>query len=191
MKLIGITGKTGSGKNHIAELLEKRGWRTLDLDLVAHQSLEILAERIEESLGPGLLSDGKIDRRELGRRVFSNPALLELLEKITYPWIEKETRRWIAEKPDIPAAIHAINLHKTSLPEDCDAVIWVNAPAGKRRKRVMKRDNRPWKELKGRFRSQNGLNPKLFSSRAEIYRVRNSGNDASLNASLDRILSRL
>lgn len=189
--LLGIAGKTGSGKNHVAELLEDRGWSTLDLDLVAHRSLDILAESIENRLGPGLLVNGSINRKELGRKVFTDPESLARLEQITYPWIEKETRRWIEENHGTPKAIHAINLHKTSLPEDCDAVIWVQAPLRKRKKRVMKRDNRPWSELKGRFRSQNGLNSKLFSKRADIYSVRNSGNDASLIASLETILRRL
>ena len=191
MKLIGIAGKTGSGKNYVAGLLEQKGWRSLDLDLVAHRALDSLSEIIEKKLGPGLLKNGSINRAELGRKVFSDQDALKLLEAITYPWIEKETRKWILEDPDTPAVIHAVNLHKTSLIKDCDAIIWVKASVFKRRKRVITRDKRSWKELKGRFRSQNGLNSKLFSQDAEIYNVRNSGNDASLNASLDLILHRL
>ena len=191
MLLIGISGKTGSGKNYVASLLEKRGFRSLDLDLVAHSVLDTLSDTIEQKLGPGLLIDGKINRKELGRLVFSDEKLLRVLENITYPEIEKETRKWLTEDPDIPAVIHAVNLYKTSLVKDCDAVIWLKASSFQRRRRVISRDKRPWKELKGRFRSQNGLNSKLFSQDAEVYSVRNSGNDASLTASLDRILRRL
>lgn len=191
MKLIGVAGKTGSGKNFVAELLEDRGWRTLDLDQVAHRSLDALSRTIENQFGSEVMGSEGINRKALGQRVFSEPALLSALENITYPWIEEETRRWLAESPDIPAVIHAINLHKTSLADECDCIIWVRAPFYLRRKRVMNRENRPWKELRGRFRSQNGLNPKLFSQHAEIYSVRNSGNVASLNNALDRILSRL
>jgi len=191
MLLIGVAGKTGSGKNYVAGLLEQRGFRSLDLDLVAHRALDTLADTIEGELGPGLIRNGIIDRKELGQRVFSSPERLALLEHLLYPRIELETKKWISEEPETSAVIHAVNLHKTSLVKECDAIIWVKASALKRRKRVISRDNRPWNELKGRFRSQNGLNPKLFSSDAEIYSVRNSGNDVSLNASLDRILRRL
>ncbi len=191
MLLIGIAGKIGSGKNHVASLLEKRGFRSLDLDLVAHGVLDSLSETIERKLGPGLLIDGKLNRKELGRQVFSDENMLKNLENITYPVIEDETRKWLVEDPDVPAVIHAVNLHKTSLVKECDAVIWVKASFFQRRRRVISRDKRPWKELKGRFRSQNRLNSKLFSQDAEIYSVRNSGNDASLTASLDRILRRL
>jgi len=191
MLLLGLAGKTGSGKNYVAALLEERGFRALDLDLVGHRALDSLAETIEQKLGPGLIRDGKIDRKELGHRVFTSPEKLALLESLLYPRIEMETKKWISEEPETSAVIHAVNLHKTSLVKECDAVIWVKASALKRRKRVISRDKRPWNELKGRFRSQKGLNPKLFSSDAEIYSVRNSGNDASLNASLERILRRL
>ena len=189
--LIGIAGKTGAGKNYIASLLEKRGWRVLDLDLVAHQSLNVLAEDIESTFGPGLLKNGVIDRRQLGGIVFAQTAALMKLEEITYPWIEEETRKWIAEDPQKPAAIHAINLHKTHLAKTMKALIWVWAPIWVRKRRVMKRDKRSWNDLKGRFKAQKRLSPKLFSSCAEIYSVRNSKNKAALERRLDRILDRL
>lgn len=189
--VVGIAGKTGAGKNRVASLLEQRGWRTLDLDVVAHQALEVLGDEIESRLGPGLLENGSISRRRLGSLVFSDPRSLEVLEKITYPWIENEARRWISDEPSVPAALHAVNLHKTSLPEDFDALIWVTAPAYVRKRRVMKRDNQSWSELKGRFHSQKSLTPKLFFHNAETYTVRNSGNDVSLGASLDRIVKEL
>ncbi|MDF1568451.1 MAG: dephospho-CoA kinase [Spirochaetaceae bacterium] len=189
--LIGIAGKIGSGKSHVARLLEERGWRTLDLDIVAHRALKEKTREIVDIFGDGLLVDGHIDRKALGHLVFSDEESLRRLEEVTYPWIEEKTREWIAEDKETPAAIHAINLHKTKLHEECDAVIWVSAPRRVRKKRVAKRDNRPWKELKDRFRSQKALNPKVFSQHAEIYSVRNSKNDASVNASLERVLRRL
>ena len=191
MLILGVAGKTGSGKNYVAGLLEKRGFRSLDLDDVAHRALDALSEEIEARLGPGLIQNGKINRKELGRRVFTDKNALKILENLTYPWIEEETLKWISESPQQPAIIHGVNLHKSSLVEKCDAIIWVSAPFILRRRRVISRDKRSWKELKGRFRSQKGLSPKLFSQDAEIYSVRNSGNDASLNVSLNRILSRL
>ena len=130
--ILGIAGKTGAGKNKVAEILEQKGFRTLDLDVVAHRALDAMAQRINTELGGGLLENGVIQRSELGKRVFDDKTreknALALLEGITYPWIEDETRRWLAEKPDENAAIHAINLHKTSLPDICDAIIWVSAP---------------------------------------------------------------
>lgn len=189
--LIGIAGKTGAGKNFIADLLKERGWRVLDLDAVGHRVLDVHAEDIETAFGPGLLKDGVIDRRQLGRIVFAQSAALMRLEKLTYPWIEEETRKWIEEHPERPAAIHAVNLHKTQLMKKLNALIWVWAPVWVRKRRVMERDGQSWKDLKGRFRAQRRLSPKLFSSYAEIYNVRNSKKRAVLERRLDRILDRL
>ena len=189
--LIGIAGKTGAGKNYVASLLEERGWRVLDLDEVAHRALDARAGEIEAALGPGLLKDGAVDRRRLGEIVFSRRTALTALEEITYPWIEEQTRKWLDEEPGRPAAVHAINLHKTNLPEEMTALLWVWAPPWVRRRRVMERDGRSWKDLKGRFEAQKGLGPKLFSSRAETFNVRNSKNRAALERRLDRVLDRL
>jgi len=139
MLLIGLAGKTGSGKNYVAGLLEQRGFRALDLDLVAHRVLDTLGETIEEKFGPGLVRDGIIDRKELGQRVFSNREQLVLLESLLYPRIELEAKKWISEEPDTSAVIHAVNLHKTSLVKECDAIIWVKASTLKRRKRIISR----------------------------------------------------
>ncbi len=190
--LIGLAGKTGAGKNHVAALLEERGWRTLDLDPVGHRALEALSGRVEEALGPGLLAeDGSVNRRVLGQKVFGDARALETLESIVYPWIERETRRWLEEEPDTPGAVHGVNLHKTRIPEECRLILWVHAPFFVRWKRVMGRDGLPWRDILGRFRSQRALGPKLFSRDAEIYTVRNSGNARRLHRRLDRILRRL
>jgi len=191
MKLIGVAGKIGSGKNYVADILERRGWRALDLDAMAHRALGVFKSEIVQAIGSDILVNGHIDRERLAAKVFTSPQCLEKLEKITYRWIEDETRRWIESKPAVPAVIHAINLHKTSLPKICDAIIWVKASRYARKNRVIHRNHQPWEQIKGRFVSQKRLSPKLFSSHAEIYSVRNSGNDASLNASLDRIFHRL
>ena len=190
--LIGIAGLIGSGKSHAAAKLEERGWRTLDLDLVAHRVLEGSANEVEAALGPGLLTeDGKVNKPTLANIVFSSPDHLARLEAITYPRIERETLNWIDQPDPRPAAVHAVNLHKTALPELCALIIWVYAPFIIRRRRVISRDSRPWSSLKARFRSQKALNPKLFSGRAETYSVGNCGNDKRLEAALNRILGRL
>ncbi|MCG8453817.1 MAG: dephospho-CoA kinase [Spirochaetales bacterium] len=189
--VIGIAGKTGAGKNRVAELLLQQGWRALDLDLVAHEALDALAPALKDSFGPSILKENRVDRRALGQLVFQNGEKLKQLEKLTYPWIEKACQEWVESQPSIPAAVHGVNLHKTAIPEHVDAIIWVYAPYFQRKKRVMKRDQRCWKELKGRFRQQKRLSPKLFSSRADIYIVRNSQNVEALEASLERALRRM
>ncbi len=190
--LLGISGKTGSGKNLAASFLEGKGWRSLDLDVVAHEILNMNASLIEEEFGPDIVDDkGEVNRRILGLRVFNQPELLQKLELITYPLIEKKTDEWIAENLVVPAAIHAVNLHRISNLQRFNAFIWVYSPRAIRRKRVIAREGRPWKDLKGRFKSQNGLNSKLYSPYAETYRVGNSGKPEQLESRLEEILRQI
>jgi len=191
MKLIGLAGKIGSGKSYVADILQRRGWRVLDLDTVAQRALKVFKDEIVQAFGSDILVNGHIDRKRLAAKVFTGPRCLEKLEAITYRWIEDETRRWIDLEPAVPAVIHAVNLHKTSLPKICDAIIWVKASRHIRKHRVIQRNHQSWERIKGRFDSQKRLRPKLFAPHAEIYSVRNSGNDASLNSSLNRIFRRL
>lgn len=187
-KLIGIAGKIGAGKNAAAAILESCGWRTLDLDDLAHQILDTVSDDMAARFGTSVMQpDGKVDRQALGAIVFRDEQNLLALEEMLYPQIARETRQWLTENPSIPAAIHAVNLHKTELPELCDAIIWIDAPQWIRRRRVCRRDGRPWKILKQRFERQKSLNPKLFLSRAETYIVRNSGNFRTLQRRLEKI----
>lgn len=190
--LIGIAGKTGAGKSAAASILERLGWRTLDLDETAHQVLDEASGLIEKEFGPEVVDDnGKVNRNKLGAQVFAKPRLLVKLEALTYPLIEKRTLEWYEENAGVPAAIHAVNLHKTVLPKYCKAILWIDTNWRIRRKRVMLRDAQTWLHLKGRFKIQRGLNPKLFLPNAEIYRIRNTGNLDNLELQLAEVLRRL
>jgi len=187
--LIGIVGRSGSGKNYAAGILEKLGFRSLDLDVVGHQCLISLSRRIGDALGSGLLVDGVVDRVRLGRLVFSDSLALRRLEELTYPCIELKARKWLAEYPDSLLAIHGVNLHKLSLAEECSAFIWLEADWLRRYLRILKRDGRSLRDTCLRFQSQKELNPNFFSKHAEVYKVRNARSGAYLRSLLDDILS--
>jgi hypothetical protein len=69
--LIGLTGKYCAGKNHVAALLEARGFEVLDVDKLGHKATEDQKEAIVGLFGPGVLrQDGAVDRRVLGELTF-------------------------------------------------------------------------------------------------------------------------
>lgn len=89
MIILGITGAIGSGKSTVSHLLRKRGYPVIDLDDIAK---EVLKEKeVEEALlrafGNEIMEDGRISRKRLAERVFSDREGLELLESITHPRI--------------------------------------------------------------------------------------------------------
>jgi len=187
--LLGIVGKSGSGKNRAAGILEELGLRSLDLDAVSRRCLKTLGGQIDDALGPGLLVNGVVDRVKLGRLVFSDSLALRRLEELTYPCVESEARKWLAEYPNSLLAVHGVNLHRIPLAEKCSAFIWLEAGWLRRYLRVLKRDGKSLRDTWLRFRSQRKLSPNFFSGYAEIYKVRNTRSEKNLHALLNNVLS--
>jgi dephospho-CoA kinase len=90
VRVIGLTGGTGSGKSEAARVFEAMGIPVLDADRIGHSVIAPggSAEReVAEAFGPAVLSDGHIDRGKLGARVFADPAARALLNQIVHPKI--------------------------------------------------------------------------------------------------------
>lgn len=88
--VIGITGTIGSGKSAVGNILEDIGVPVIDSDKVVHELFatnKILKDRLVSEFGPGVLSDGSsgIDRKALGRIIFTDPKAREQLEDIVHP----------------------------------------------------------------------------------------------------------
>lgn len=91
MKIIGLTGGIASGKSLVAGILEELGAVVIDADQLAREVVKPGKEplrMIVESFGESILQpDGTLDRKALGRIVFSDPDARALLERITHPAI--------------------------------------------------------------------------------------------------------
>ena len=89
-RVIGVTGGIGSGKSSVARLLAECSGIVVDADQIAHEALrqpEILG-RVVTQFGTTVIGpDGAIDRKRLGKIVFSAPEKRVALEAIVLPWI--------------------------------------------------------------------------------------------------------
>jgi len=174
-KIIGLTGKYCAGKNHVAFIFEKRGIPVLDVDKLGYQVIEKEKERLLLRFGEDILdSNGLVDRRRLGDKVFGRPKELEALEEIIHPGVNLETIAWINSREEKACVINAALLHRSSAFEALKAIIIVKAPFIVRLLRARKRDKLPWKALLRRFQSQKEFTPQFFKEKADIYRVENS-----------------
>ena len=139
--VIGITGGTGSGKTTLLNWIAQRGGLILDCDAIYHELLrtdKALLSAIEARF-PGTVKDGVLQRKKLGKIVFSDEFALHDLNKITHTAIRKEVRRRLEAKPAL-AAIDAIGLFESGLSDLCDVTVAIIAPEAVRIQRLMNRE---------------------------------------------------
>lgn len=97
MLLIGLTGTIASGKSTVAEELRKLGATVIDADRVAREIVAPGTEgarQVRSAFGAQyFLPDGALDRKALGRLVFSDAEALKKLNAINRPLIQAEFER--------------------------------------------------------------------------------------------------
>lgn len=148
MKIVGITGPSGSGKSMLAAALAARGYLHADADAIYHELLRTSAPMRAElvaAFGDGILADGQIDRRALAAKVFgvkSKKPLLRL-NKITHKYVCRACIREIraaADAGEKGILLDAPLLIEARLDRLCDLVVLVTAPTDMRARRIAARD---------------------------------------------------
>ena len=150
--VIGLTGGTGAGKSIISDFLKEKGATIIDADAISREITKeggIALGEIAEAF-PGVITDGILDRRALGRIVFSDKEKLSLLNKITHKYIKKLTEDKIDEAEGL-IILDAPLLFEAGEEALCDKVIFVTADDDVRIKRIMARDNLSFEDAKGRI----------------------------------------
>ena len=91
MLTIGLTGGIGTGKSLVSEILEKRGARLINADSLGHDSYLPGTEGFDQVVcrfGIEVVGlDGAIDRKALGKLVFSDSENMSDLNAILHPII--------------------------------------------------------------------------------------------------------
>ena len=143
--IIGICGKSGSGKSTIAKQITSRYKNAvhLDIDKIAHKSHkdEEVKQKIIGTFTESVLTNNEIDRKKLGRIVFASKEKMKLLEEITWEFMEKEIDDFINENKDKIIILDYILLPLTKYFDKCNIKILLNIPYHIRKQRVLSRDD--------------------------------------------------
>ena len=80
--VIGLTGKSCSGKNYVGRVLEGIGLEVWDTDKMCHDGLNENIRAIVSEFGEGVVQGSEVSRPALGKIVFSDPERRKALENI-------------------------------------------------------------------------------------------------------------
>jgi dephospho-CoA kinase len=135
--IIGIAGKTGSGKSTAAVYIKDNLGNALviDVDKVAKDIYRIDPEvcaKISKGFSGCVSDKGKIDFSALAKKVFSDPHELEKLNRLMFPRIKKRVKEIIKDNPANILIIDAAVLFESGLDILCDYIVLVRAPKNKR-----------------------------------------------------------
>ena len=136
MVIIGVTGSIGTGKTTVSGMFRRMGAVVIDADEISHQLIypgKAAWKKVVSAFGKTVLRrDHFIDRKILGRKVFSDRRLLKKLSGIIHPLVYKEIRGKIAKiKRSDPSAIVVVDvplLLESGGQKQVDKVIVVTAP---------------------------------------------------------------
>jgi len=144
MKVLGLTGSVGMGKSAAAAMLRRMGVSVHDADREVHDLLAPGGAALKEVTAafPGVVRNGVLDRRALGRIVFADPRALARLEAILHPKVRARERRFMRRMRARRVPLVALDiplLYETGGDRRCDRVAVIWAPDFIQRARVMRR----------------------------------------------------
>jgi len=184
-----MTGGIGTGKTTASLILAEMGLRRIDVDRIAHVFLTSgspVFEEIIAAFGEEFRRGGRIDRKRLGKLVFSRPEKRRKLEEIVHPLLKKEIAGMVqtarCEGKDV-VLDHAL-LFEMKMEDLADEVWVVFLPRRLQAARVAKRDKLTIEEAESRIKAQWPLEEK--AARAKVV-IDNSGSVAELAEQLKRL----
>jgi|LSQX01.1.fsa_nt_gb dephospho-CoA kinase len=192
MKIIGLTGGIATGKSQVSSMLSELGAIIIDADIVAREVVQKglpAWQQIKDEFGQEyLLSNGELNRKKLGKLVFTNPDALAKLNSITHPAIkgriEDRINNLKAQDFKGVVVVDAALLLETGWETMVDQVWVVDAPMEKRIERLMIRDNFTRDQALSRINSQMSQQERIAKADKIIY---NNSDIDSLREQVQRI----
>ena len=190
--VIGLIGGMGSGKSQVAAEFAKHGARVVNADEIGHEALRqgAIRDALVQRWGREVLDEkGAVDRRRVGRIVFSEETERRALESVVHPYIARRIGEEIEAARSDPSVtlvvLDAAIVLETGWSRECDRLVYVHAPRDVRLRRLAVQRGWSAKEVEAREHAQLSLAEK--ASRADDA-VDNSGSPELLARQVEDLL---
>lgn len=186
----GITGGIGSGKTTVCKLFEQLGIPVYYADdrakyLMQHE--HHLIDEIKKTFGADVYDNGKLNRKLLAERVFSDKEKLQQLNALVHPAVYRDTEEWLGEQKavKVPYVLkEAALLIESGSHKNLDKLIVVTAPLATRIQRMRQRDNSTQEEVQARINHQL---PEEEKAKLADFVIHNAGNLSELQLQVQQI----
>jgi len=143
--VIGLVGGIGAGKSAVANEFETLGAVVIDSDKEARAAL--LGPEVRDELvgwwGPEILnSAGSVDRKKIADIVFQDDGARARLEGLIHPMLKRMRLEIVKKARGLPSRLVVVDaplLFEAGVDEECDFVVFVDAPYEQRLERVQVR----------------------------------------------------
>lgn len=190
MKIVGITGQSGTGKTTIAKMLQEK-WdaEIVDADKIAKDLTKkgsIYLKSIVKEFGPEvLMQNGRLNRKRLANIVFQDEEKRKQLNQLTFFYVVKEIKERIGKVQHKQVIlIDAPLLYESDLNQICDCVIGVIASTSSKIERICKRNGISQEEAKKRLKVQ--ITDTFLKENADIL-IRNTKEKEELRKQIEKI----
>lgn len=160
MKIIGITGNSGSGKSIVCEIIKENfNAEIIDADKIAKNLTASDTKYLQEiikTFGNSILDkNSKLNRIKLADIVFNSKEKKMLLDKLTFKYVVDEIKEKIKHIQNCDYILLDVPLlFESNLCEICNITIGIVASEDVKIKRIMQRDNISLERAKSRLNSQ-------------------------------------
>ena len=130
--IIGITGRTGSGKSHACSWINAHidSVEHLDCDEIGHEILKEnpIKKQLFDIFGNDINENDTINRKKLGQIVFNNKEQLFKLNDIVHPKICEIVKKRIDTTSKKVIIIEGALIHQVGLEHVCNHTICIDSP---------------------------------------------------------------